>query len=1009
MRRISLKYISCLVLLSFLIQIPAYSFDTSTQQLSAPSKINNSHFKELYTAASICRFIEQDGTLDNKSYLNNLLDKLEAIKTNYENIYVSILPYEVIIEIPNEGMAVRYFDPTKANVITPYSDISKLQTKVISPRLNRQIIHRIKALSTEILSEHEINSATQICEVFKQNHIVPSYTAGRDIVKPGSQEIADGLVSFNKIFEISRTKTRRSIEASCEDISRAQAIAASPFRKEIDITYHMKRIGETIINLASEKSIGVIENPDSELYQIVKILKPEYISLHLGWSAEEIELGTEQNLLPDRPKSPVLERGILLDRITKNLISLQKNLKKAGYNKPILIETLNYSNSGAYEHVTDPDFVKEVLRRTGARLLIDCAHVLVSAKNMGGYNPDEYMKYVKALVSEETIGLVDEIHLSVPEVVSPSHYEDMHRPLYSNTVPAREVIEILRYILTLRAEKGITRPITVNFETGIQNADREMVLLSRWIQTLSIGNQHLEKIYEYGESGRPAMKATPTQITCNKQLKDLFEFRNGAWNWKQGNGLTLLGGLPFEGTTRRNFDEILNLLRGVEPEFQNLYTHQIDTLHFTIEKLIGNTDGVSDNSEIIEARKEMLASLQKACAGIGPVKVRFYYKDLAITEGGDIVALGYVDNDGLLALRDRARDERDRLQQNEKFSSFPIFSKQYTRIVHVTIGRIFDENMTSEKLEKYKRVISDLRERKGRDDEPKLLGEITITEAKIWDQRCETNELRHGKGHAPILLTGQGRASTSGTSPYFNYTSKNKDLFSDMLGIGKPATLLRVPVEAIESISIDNIKDFLATFQEAPNAYIELYYMSGIGEVSENVYQKYGLQNKPLPKDFKRTRENTVTLFPALKGEEMDQAAIVSRLGTLNITPENTILSPIGLQYDPAGLIRATILGLKIMDIAREIKEKGIDIIKDQAFKDRIQLEILEQLKNVCDVDDLKNFNLSSDDIIALATGTINNIIVAIKKLIKLLPITPINAEELRQIYEHAKQALIAA
>lgn len=242
-----------------------------------------------------------------------------------------------------------------------------------------------------------------------------------------------------------------------------------------------------------------------------------------------------------------------------------------------------------------------------------------------------------------------------------------------------------------------------------------------------------------------------------------------------------------------------------------------------------------------------------------------------------------------------------------------------------------------------------------------------------------------------------------------DYINKNKELFKGVLGEEKQDALVRIPIEAIESVGINNIKGFLVTFQEAPNAYIELYYMSGIGEVSESVYQKYGLQKKFLPKDFKRTRENTVTLFPALKGEEINQSAIVSRLVSINITPENTILSPMGLQHDPAGFIRATILGLKMMDIARQIKEKGIDITKNQAFKDKIQLEILEQLKNVCDADDLKNFNLTPDDIIALATGTINNIITALKKLIKLLPITPIDADGLRQIYEHAKEIITAA
>jgi len=46
------------------------------------------------------------------------------------------------------------------------------------------------------------------------------------------------------------------------------------------------------------------------------------------------------------------------------------------------------------------------------------------------------------------------------------------------------------------------------------------------------------------------------------------------------------------------------------------------------------------------------------------------------------------------------------------------------------------------------------------------------------------------------------------------------------------------------------------------------------------------LEKKFLPKDFKRTRENTVTLFPAFKGEEIDQSTVVSRLGDLDVARE---------------------------------------------------------------------------------------------------------------------------
>jgi hypothetical protein len=74
-----------------------------------------------------------------------------------------------------------------------------------------------------------------------------------------------------------------------------------------------------------------------------------------------------------------------------------------------------------------------------------------------------------------------------------------------------------------------------------------------------------------------------------------------------------------------------------------------------------------------------------------------------------------------------------------------------------------------------------------------------------------------------------------------------------------------------------------------------------------------------------------------------------------------------------------------------------------------VHIDILNQLRSVLDPSDFKSFDLTPDDIIALATGNINNVITALKKLIKLLPITPIDAEKLRQIYEHVKQVMIAA
>jgi len=312
-------------------------------------------------------------------------------------------------------------------------------------------------------------------------------------------------------------------------------------------------------------------------------------------------------------------------------------------------------------------------------------------------------------------------------------------------------------------------------------------------------------------------------------------------------------------------------------------------------------------------------------------------------------------------------------------------------------GSLYEDTPGTRAVKELLFQILDLRKRAGikseliinieTDDEHASKDAVRLAEIlKEWE---ESNEIVSG-------VAGNEIAKNQ-----MEYIDTNKLLFKDALGEGKQDILLRVPIEAIESIGVDSIKDFLATFQKAPNGYVELYYMSGTGEASENTYQRYGIGKKLLSEELKipekRTRKNTLTLFPVLKDEKLDQSSVVSRIG--NMKPKNTILSPIGLQNDSAGLIRSTVLGLKIMEVARE---------GEKIDKDKVQIRVLEDLKMICKIDDMRG--LTADDIIYLAiSDDINKIIEALKKLIRLLPIMPIDAEELRQIYEHAKQALIAA
>src|SRR3989338_198185 len=73
-------------------------------KLAPPSKLDSEDFKYSLTVGAICKHIEHDGNLDDKSYLNDVLARLDAEK----NRNITVLPHEIIIEIPNEGLAIRY-------------------------------------------------------------------------------------------------------------------------------------------------------------------------------------------------------------------------------------------------------------------------------------------------------------------------------------------------------------------------------------------------------------------------------------------------------------------------------------------------------------------------------------------------------------------------------------------------------------------------------------------------------------------------------------------------------------------------------------------------------------------------------------------------------------------------------------------------------------------------------------------------------------------------------------
>jgi hypothetical protein len=781
-------------------------------KLAPPSKLNREDFKYSLTAGAICKHIERDGNLDDKSYLNDVLARLDAEK----NRSITVLPYEIIIEIPSEGLAIRYFDPTKASVITPYSDISKLSTEVISLRLTRQIIVIIQALPP--------SESVPAIKSMPQNDAVDIRSEFKEVQGLGSNEIAvfvakadmDATMRFNRY--ISLIQAERS---------------GNP--------YAIPERGVMAKGFVRVAAINEIDHTDKSL-----------------WKREELE-PRAFNKKNNRAVIGTANALKIINSFTGELLRTITNPKFAN------IHTIEFSPINDHH---------ALVTSTGTDRIFEID--LDSGNIIWEWNPwaNGYAK--------NKLGLM---------IASPGQ-----ALLLGNHV---KIID--------------------------ENTADKMMISGERVPSNEIW-------------------ATSVDVSAPRQLAGLKNWQKPCtpnWAVYSDDGQKIIASLFWPGQV-------------VE-----------------IDKKTGKTRVLIDGLQMPHGSAFPDGYL---ISDTGHGRVLVTNKDVKVEKLYDFSH--FPERSGL-----RERKEAEWLQ-----NTYPL-----TRSLFITVDQRRNTlYIWNPKLKIYSAY-------------PFNTELVLQMVTSFQDKKPSMGMANVVRPISNVAAPAKDVSRNAASRDYIDYVNKHKGLFKDLLGENKPDMLVRIPVEAIESVGIDNVKDLLATFQEAPNGYVELYYASGIGEVGENVYRKYGLQKKSLPKDFERIRENTVTLFPALKGEEINQSTIVSRLGSLDIAPENTILSPIGLQHDPAGLIRAIILGLKIMDIARQIKGgKPID-------KDAVHVDILNQLRDVLDPADFKNFDLTPEDIIALATGNINSILSALKKLIKLLPIMPINAEELRQIYEHAKQALIAA
>lgn len=135
-----------------------------------------------------------------------------------------------------------------------------------------------------------------------------------------------------------------------------------------------------------------------------------WLSVHVGFSSATVAYDVGM-----RPTSPRLDRGELLAAMVENVRALASRVSV-----PLLLENLDAQPTGAYDHVCEPAFLRELIEATDAYLLLDLAHAQVTASRMERTIED----YLAALPLDR----VRQLHVSGPRWRN-GVLDDAHEPL----------------------------------------------------------------------------------------------------------------------------------------------------------------------------------------------------------------------------------------------------------------------------------------------------------------------------------------------------------------------------------------------------------------------------------------------------------------------------------------------------------------------------------------------------------------------------------------------------
>ena len=176
-----------------------------------------------------------------------------------------------------------------------------------------------------------------------------------------------GIKSYNKINKLTNIIEDR--EHSKFEFNKKNKL----FHFEQNINFLFKNIDkEMIYNKILNKKYKIISFQLASCYQNPKLRNGKFF-----------------------PKGKKINEKLMLKNINKNIKWLKKLINK---NTKIAVENNNYFKTGAYEVVTDPDFINMICKKFKVFILFDYSHAQISSYN-NNINFEEYMnKFQKSKI-----------------------------------------------------------------------------------------------------------------------------------------------------------------------------------------------------------------------------------------------------------------------------------------------------------------------------------------------------------------------------------------------------------------------------------------------------------------------------------------------------------------------------------------------------------------------------------------------------------------------------------